>query len=128
MCIHTRTCITTCTSRQLQFKQPNMHSHIKCINTCTTSTLRKCRDELVKKVWGQGRDRMCSRTTSCPIVHKPHINIPTCGVFIVCTFTGVACGQLDMRSFLNKFHPYLVPIIFFTNSFLHFLKFFSKNF
>ena len=45
--------------------------------------LRKFKDdELVKKVWGQGRDRMLSRTTSCPTVHNPHmythIKIPTC--------------------------------------------------
>ena len=25
---------------------------------------------LREKVWRQGRDRMCSRTTSCPTVHK----------------------------------------------------------
>ena len=27
-------------------------------------------------------------------------------------YVGVTCGQLDMRSFLNIFHPYLVPILF----------------
>ena len=33
--------------------------------------LRKCRDELVKKVWKQGRDGVCSRTTMSNI-YKPH--------------------------------------------------------
>ena len=27
-------------------------------------------------------------------------------------YVGVTCGQLDMRLFLNMFHPYLVPILF----------------
>ena len=28
---------------------------------------------------------------------------------------GVTCGQLDMRSFLNMFHPYPCPHTFFTS-------------
>ena len=32
-----------------------------------TRTFEKCRDELVKEVWGQGRDGVCSRMN----IHKP---------------------------------------------------------
>ena len=38
---------------------------------------------------------------------------------------GVACGQLDVRLFLNTFDPYLVPILF--HQFIPtFPQFFSK--
>ena len=40
-------------------------------------------------------------------------------------YVGVSCGQLDMRSFLNMFHPYPCPHTFSTSeSSLHSLKFF----
>ena len=36
---------------------------------------RKCRDELVKKVWRQGRNVVCSRTTTIMSnIHKPHLH------------------------------------------------------
>ena len=39
-------------------------------------------------------------------------------------YVGVNCVQLDIRSFLNTFYLYLVPILFFTSeSSLHSLKF-----
>ena len=88
--------------------------------------------------------------TSCPTVHKSHPQISLYMGYslqanqsdciwnhITTTLTslsqnttcrdiyvGVTCGQLDMRSLLNMFHPYHCPHTCFTSeSSLHFLKF-----
>ena len=53
----------------------------------------------MKKVWDKGRDATCSRTISCPTVHKSHPhNYPfICGVFIISKSVG-----LHLESFNQK--------------------------
>ena len=68
---------------------------------------RKCRDELVKKAWGQGKDGLCSGTTMSNI-HKshPHNIIPTCGAFVLYFTESV---WVHSRNFLcNHYCPLLL--------------------
>ena len=77
------------------------HQKSKQTSTLKKKKLRKCRDELVKKVWGQGRNVVCSRTTTIMSnIHKPHLHTYpyTCGAWSVlnceCTQTEVQYNKL----------------------------------
>ena len=50
----------------------------------------------------------CTRNLITTTLTGPSQNRTTCRDICV----GVTCGQFDMRSFLNMFHLYLVPILF----------------